>query len=82
MEVEENVIFGFLGPNGAGKTTAVKLLTGFIRPINGSARVAGEPVEEDNLALQQAIDLLPDVLAFYDWMNARETSTSLPAFTS
>ncbi|MDD3264690.1 MAG: ABC transporter ATP-binding protein [Dehalococcoidales bacterium] len=72
MEVDENVIFGFLGPNGAGKTTAVKLLTGFIHPTKGSARVAGEPVEEGNLALQKAISLLPDVPAFYDWMNARE----------
>ncbi|MDD4635084.1 MAG: ABC transporter ATP-binding protein [Dehalococcoidales bacterium] len=72
MEVPENVIFGFLGPNGAGKTTTVKLLTGFAHPTKGSARVAGEDITSDNLALQSVIGLLPDVPAFYDWMNARE----------
>ncbi|MDD2471439.1 MAG: ABC transporter ATP-binding protein [Dehalococcoidales bacterium] len=72
MEVPENVVFGFLGPNGAGKTTTVKLLTGFAHPTRGSARVAGEAVSANNLALRSSIGLLPDVPAFYDWMNARE----------
>ena len=72
MEVPENVVFGFLGPNGAGKTTAIKLLTGFISPTKGSAQVAGKDICSDSLELQSAIGLLPDVPAFYDWMNAEE----------
>ena len=72
MEVPENVVFGFLGPNGAGKTTAIKLLTGFISPTKGSAQVAGKDIRSDSLELQSVIGLLPDVPAFYDWMNAEE----------
>lgn len=72
LEVPENVVFGFLGPNGAGKTTTVKLLTGFSHPTHGSAQVAGETVAGGNIRLQSKIGLLPDVPAFYDWMNGRE----------
>jgi ABC-2 type transport system ATP-binding protein len=72
LEVPDNVVFGFLGPNGAGKTTTVKLLTGFSRPTEGKAEVAGEVVGESNLRLQAKVGLLPDVPAFYDWMTGRE----------
>lgn len=37
--IQEGEIFGFLGPNGAGKTTAVKLLTGLLKPTEGSCFV-------------------------------------------
>jgi ABC-2 type transport system ATP-binding protein len=72
LEVPDNVVFGFLGPNGAGKTTTVKLLTGFSKPTEGKAEVAGEVVGESGLELQAKIGLLPDVPAFYDWMTGRE----------
>jgi len=72
LEVPDNVVFGFLGPNGAGKTTTVKLLTGFSRPTDGRAWVAGEEIGDGNLNLRAKTGLLPDVPAFYDWMNGRE----------
>jgi ABC-2 type transport system ATP-binding protein len=72
LEIPENVVFGFLGPNGAGKTTTVRLLTGFSRPTSGTAWVAGERVNDKNLQLQAKTGLLPDVPAFYNWMNGRE----------
>jgi ABC-2 type transport system ATP-binding protein len=72
LEIPENVVFGFLGPNGAGKTTTVRLLTGFSRPTSGMAQVAGERVVEGNLRLQEKTGLLPDVPAFYNWMNGRD----------
>jgi len=72
LEIPDNVVFGFLGPNGAGKTTTVRLLTGFSRPTAGKAVVAGELVGNNNLRLQGKTGLLPDVPAFYNWMNGRE----------
>ena len=40
-------VVGFLGPNGAGKTTTMKILTCFIAPSDGTARVAGADIFED-----------------------------------
>src|SRR5687767_16008096 len=41
FSVAEGEIVGSLGPNGAGKTTAMRVLTGFLPPTAGTARVAG-----------------------------------------
>ena len=41
FSVREGEIVGFLGPNGAGKTTTMRVLTGFLPPTSGTARVAG-----------------------------------------
>jgi len=44
FEVEEGTIFGFLGPNGAGKTTLLRLITGLLKPDEGSVRFKGEEI--------------------------------------
>ena len=41
FSVDRGEIVGFLGPNGAGKTTTLRMLTGYLPPTSGSARVAG-----------------------------------------
>ena len=41
FSVERGEILGFLGPNGAGKTTTMRIITGFVPPTTGTARVAG-----------------------------------------
>src|SRR5438093_65596 len=37
--VERGEVVGFLGPNGAGKTTTMRMLTGFLPPTDGTARI-------------------------------------------
>ena len=44
FRVEKGEILGFLGPNGAGKTTTMRILTGYMPPTEGTARVAGYDV--------------------------------------
>jgi ABC-2 type transport system ATP-binding protein len=60
-------VTGLLGPNGAGKTTLIRLVTGQIRPSQGTVRVLGEPVW-NRPSLQRRIGLCPDLDSFYEEM--------------
>ncbi len=53
-------VVAFLGPNGAGKTTTMRLLTGFIAPTRGTARIAGIDVQEDRLSASERLGYLPE----------------------
>jgi ABC-2 type transport system ATP-binding protein len=60
LQIPAGEIFAFLGPNGAGKTTTVKLLTGLLRPSEGTARIAGFDIQRDPLKAKQAFGLVAD----------------------
>jgi ABC-2 type transport system ATP-binding protein len=70
LRVEAGEVFGFLGPNGAGKTTTFKVLMRMIRPVAGSARILGRPLDE--LSMRGRIGYLPEQPYFYDYLTARE----------
>ena len=53
-------VAAFLGPNGAGKTTTMKILTGFLTPTGGRARVAGFDVRTDRLKAAERLGYLPE----------------------
>ena len=72
LSIKERSIFGFLGPNGAGKTTTVKLLVGLSNPTVGRAWIAGQEVTPEAIGLRKKIGYLPEVPAFYNWMNGPE----------
>ena len=61
-------IVGFLGPNGAGKSTTMKILTGFIPPTSGTARIAGFDVVEASLRARQQLGYLPESAPSYTEM--------------
>ena len=70
--VEPGEIFGFLGPNGAGKTTTIKMLTGQLRPTEGTARVMGCDVVEDRQQLKPQIGVVFDSQNVYERLSARD----------
>lgn len=70
--VEAGEIFGFLGPNGAGKTTTIKMLTGQLRPTEGSARVAGCDVVSERDALKPQIGIVFEYQNVYERLSARD----------
>ena len=41
FEVSKGEVVGFIGPNGAGKSTTMKMLTGFLKPTDGSVTIGG-----------------------------------------
>jgi ABC-2 type transport system ATP-binding protein len=53
-------VLGFLGPNGAGKSTTMKMVTGFVEPSAGTARICGHDIHTDRLAAQRRIGYLPE----------------------
>ncbi|MCS6797544.1 MAG: ABC transporter ATP-binding protein [Myxococcota bacterium] len=60
FDVRRGEVLGFLGPNGAGKTTTMKILTCFIAPTEGTARVAGCDVFDDPMGVRRALGYLPE----------------------
>lgn len=72
LSVPRNSIFGFVGKNGAGKTTTMKMILGLLSADSGSITVCGEAVRFGETKTNRNIGYLPDVPAFYGYMNARE----------
>jgi ABC-2 type transport system ATP-binding protein len=65
FQVSRGEIVGFLGPNGAGKTTTMKILTGFMAPSAGAARVCGLDVVTESLEVRRRIGYLPENAPVY-----------------
>jgi ABC-2 type transport system ATP-binding protein len=60
FSVSRGEIVAFLGPNGAGKSTTMKLLTGYLSPSEGVARIAGHDMAKDRLAGSARLGYLPE----------------------
>ncbi len=71
LKVSQGEVLGFLGPNGAGKSTTMKMLTGFLAPDGGSARICGIDVAERPKAAKACIGYLPEGAPAYGEMTAR-----------
>jgi ABC-2 type transport system ATP-binding protein len=69
-------IHGLLGPNGAGKSTFLKLITGQLRPTEGTIRVLGQD-PWNNPELFRRIGYCPEQDSLYPFLSAREFVTLL-----
>lgn len=65
LTVKRGEVLGFLGPNGAGKSTTMKMLTGFLRPTSGTARIAGFDVTDNSMAARRQLGYLPEGAPLY-----------------
>ncbi len=77
LRVQTGTFYGFLGPNGAGKSTTIKMLTGLLAPSEGQISLLGRnplvPVEA--LEVKRRIGVVPEDLALFDHLTAREHLT-------
>lgn len=70
--VRKGDVVGFLGPNGAGKSTTMKILTGFMAPTEGSAKIGGVDVFDDPISVKKKIGYLPEVPPVYGDMTVQD----------
>jgi len=72
LVVRPGEVLGFLGPNGAGKSTTMKMVTGYLAPDEGSARICGHDIVSDTIAAQKRLGYLPEGAPAYGEMTPRE----------
>jgi len=65
-------VFGLLGPNGAGKSTTIGCISGLLTPTSGRITVLGHDVVTDSRAARQELGIVPQDLALYEDLSARE----------
>lgn len=70
--LQRGEVLGFLGPNGAGKSTTMKMLTGFLRPTSGEARIAGFSLDRQPIAAKRRLGYLPEGAPAYGDMTVRD----------
>lgn len=71
FKIRQGEVVAFLGPNGAGKSTTMKLLTGYLSPSAGVARIAGHDMASDRLAGAARLGYLPENGPLYPDMTPR-----------
>lgn len=72
FEIKTGEIVGFVGPNGAGKSTTMKILTGFIPPTSGNAKINNLDLIENSLEIRKHIGYLPENNPLYLDMYVKE----------
>jgi ABC-2 type transport system ATP-binding protein len=72
FSIREGEIIGLLGPNGSGKSTILRILTGYLAPTAGSARIAGLDAAEHSLTIRGHVGYVPEDAPLYDWMRVGE----------
>ena len=66
--VKKGEVLGFLGPNGAGKSTTMRMITGFIPPTSGDARLCGISIVDKPREAKTKIGYLPESAPLYNDM--------------
>jgi ABC-2 type transport system ATP-binding protein len=71
LQVQRGEVLGFLGPNGAGKSTTMRLITGFLEPDAGRARISGFDVQGRAREAKRRLGYLPEGAPLYAEMTPR-----------
>ena len=68
FKIRKGEVVAFLGPNGAGKSTTMKMLTGYLAPSSGVAKVCGMEVANNRELVANRIGYLPENGPLYEEM--------------
>jgi ABC-2 type transport system ATP-binding protein len=69
FELKQGEVFGFLGPNGAGKTTTIRMLTGLIRPTDGTISICGYDVRKEFTKAMQYLGCIVENPELYPYLS-------------
>jgi ABC-2 type transport system ATP-binding protein len=72
LHVKTGELYGFLGPNGAGKTTTIRMVTGVLRPNEGSIFIGGHDMLRDPVSAKRHIGYIPDRPSLYEKLTGSE----------
>lgn len=72
FKVERGEVLGFLGPNGAGKSTTMKMLSCFLAPSFGTAKVGGYDISTYSREVRSVLGYLPENAPLYGEMTVAE----------
>jgi len=72
LHVKTGELYGFLGPNGAGKTTTIRMVTGVLRPSEGSIFIGGHDMLRDPVSAKRHIGYIPDRPSLYEKLTGSE----------
>jgi ABC-2 type transport system ATP-binding protein len=72
FQIKKGECFSFLGPNGAGKTTTINILSCYLKPSSGSARLYDYDVVKETKKVKQHIGISPQENIFFDQLNVYE----------
>ena len=80
LAISEGEVFGFLGPSGAGKTTTINILTGQMKPDNGTAMIFGKDCQQILPGDLRQIGIMSDSVGFYEKMTVMDNLTFFAKF--
>lgn len=72
LSLEPGTFVGLIGHNGAGKSTCLRMITGLLRPTEGSIRIDGIDVVAEPLEARKRFGAVPEHPALYEYLTARE----------
>ncbi|WP_201582879.1 ribosome-associated ATPase/putative transporter RbbA [Psychrobacter jeotgali] len=72
FRIEKGEIFGFLGSNGCGKSTTMKMLTGLIDKTEGSAKLLGQSIDDENVDTRMRVGYMSQTFSLYEELTVRQ----------
>ena len=72
FDVQPGEVLGLLGPNGSGKSTILRILTGYLTPSSGNARIGNFDVLSDARNARASVGYVPEDVPLYPHMRVDE----------
>lgn len=75
LDIPSGSFYGLVGRNGAGKTTTISMVTGMLKPNEGTAYVRGIDMWAEPLKAKAHLGVLPDGVHLFDKLTGEQLIT-------